>query len=105
MVVSQRFRSLGAADLYGTDFVGQNYGAVYTGKAIASLLAGPLASAVAEKFSWSGVIQTMAVASAVDAALALALRRLLVVREPRKIMSGGDADGGVETARRRCAAA
>ena len=66
--------------MYGTDFVGQNYGAVYTGKAIASLLAGPLASAVAEAYSWSGVIQAMAGASAVDAVLALALKRLLLVR-------------------------
>lgn len=74
-----------AADLYGTEHVGQNYGAIYTGKAVASFLAGPLASSVAEAYSWVGVIRVMAVASAIDAALALALKRLLQVQTYRSV--------------------
>ena len=66
------------ADLYGTEYVGQNYGAVYTGKAVASFIAGPGASVVAANHSWAVILRLMAVASAVDAVLALALRRLLV---------------------------
>ena len=67
-----------AADLYGTQHIGATYGALYTGKAVASLLAGPVASSIASAFSWEVIVQLMAVASALDALLALvALKRVL----------------------------
>jgi OFA family oxalate/formate antiporter-like MFS transporter len=64
------------ADLYGTKYVGQTYGAVYTGKAVASLLAGPVASAVAATSGWATIIRLMACASLLDAGLAVCLKRL-----------------------------
>ena len=67
-----------AADLYGTQHVSATYGALYTGKAVASYLAGPVASSVASMFSWEAILRIMAVASALDALLALvALKRVL----------------------------
>ena len=52
-----------AADLYGTRHIGQTYGALYTGKAVASLLAGPVASAVAGAYSWELIVRLMALAA------------------------------------------
>lgn len=61
-----------AADLYGTTHVSANYGALYTGKGVASILAGPITSLVVERLgSWEAVILIMAAASALDSWLAL----------------------------------
>ena len=53
-----------AADLYGTTHVSANYGCLYTGKAVASLLAGPVASsvvstaaAIAHEYSMSFIVR------------------------------------------------
>ena len=61
-----------AADLYGAQQVSANYGALYTGKGVASILAGPLTSLVVERLgSWEAVVLCMAAASALDSWLAL----------------------------------
>ena len=67
-----------AADLYGSTHVSANFGALYTGKAIATIMAGPLASLVAEHQSWETIILSMAMISLADAALAACVLRGLV---------------------------
>lgn len=67
-----------AADLYGASTVSATFGALYTGKAAASFLAGPVASVVAEHESWEAIIGTMALLSLADSLLAAcALKRLM----------------------------
>ncbi|KAL1498984.1 hypothetical protein AB1Y20_013504 [Prymnesium parvum] len=70
-----------AADLYGVDSVSATFGALYTGKAVASVLAGPVASFVAEQLSWSAVILLMALVSFADALLAALSLGPLIRRE------------------------
>lgn len=72
-----------AADLYGTEHIGQTYGALYTGKAVASLLAGPVSSMIASRSSWEVIVLAMAAASAVDAFLALVVLKRLLRDEAR----------------------
>lgn len=76
-----------AADLYGTRYVSQTYGALYTGKAVASLIAGPLVSAAAAisgPEAWAGILQALSCASALDAFLALVV--LPQLSEPRLLL-------------------
>lgn len=66
-----------AADLFGTEHVSETYGFLYTGKFVASLLAGPVASMVAAVFRWDVIFVIMGVAAAVDAWLALVVLKQL----------------------------
>ena len=54
---------------------------LYTGKGVASLLAGPLASVIAAALSWRALIVAMACASALDAWLAIGVLRPLLQRQ------------------------
>jgi len=67
-----------AADLYGTEHVSANYGCLYTGKAVASVLAGPVASSVASALGWEAIVVLMAAASGLDALLALLVLKPMV---------------------------
>ena len=75
-----------AADLYGTEHVSQTYGALYTGKAVASYLAGPIASSFASLFSWELIVRIMAGASALDAYFALSLLGAVLQAERRSLL-------------------
>jgi len=69
-----------AADLYGSTHVASTYGGLYTGKGVASILAGPAVSWAASVFTWSDIILAMGLASAVDSWLALGVLKPLLRR-------------------------
>ena len=69
-----------AADLFGTAHVSSTYGGLYTGKGLASVLAGPAVSWAASAFTWRDVILLMCLASALDSWLALGVLKPLLRR-------------------------
>ncbi|KAL1524653.1 hypothetical protein AB1Y20_019540 [Prymnesium parvum] len=72
-----------AADLYGVQHVSATFGALYTGKAVASILAGPVVSVVSDLLSWYLIIEVMAFLSLLDALLAVFVLKPRVDRETR----------------------
>lgn len=81
------------ADVFGPGHVSAVYGALYTGKAAASVIAGPVASFLAARFGWRLLIRAMAAASLLDGALAMGVLPRLVARphDPGRRTSAGPA--------------